>query len=110
MECFSKELIFSNRYLGVELRADGDNHREIQQRINSANRCLFSLKPVFNSKFVSFKTKTILYKVIICSIALCLSETWTTTKTDTQKVSIFERKVLRKIFALKKGCSTGLWE
>lgn len=27
------------KYLGVELRVDGNNHREIQQRINSANKC-----------------------------------------------------------------------
>lgn len=53
------------KYLGVELKADGDNHREIQQRINSANKCFFALKSVLNSKPVSFKTKTILYKVMI---------------------------------------------
>jgi len=53
------------KYLGVELRAGGDNHREIQKRINSANRCFFALKSVLNSKFVSFRTKTILYKVKI---------------------------------------------
>jgi len=94
----------------VELRADGDNHREIQQRINSANRCFFTLKSVLKSKFVSFKTKTILYKVMIRPIVPYASETWTTTKTDKQKVAIFERKVLRKIFGPKKYHSTGLWE
>lgn len=62
------------KYLEVELRANGDNHKEIQQRINTANRCLFALEPVFNFKFVSLKTKIILYKVMIYA-----SETWTTT-------------------------------
>jgi len=51
------ERVNTFKYLGVESRSDGDNHREIQQRINSANRCLFTLKPVLNSKFVSFETK-----------------------------------------------------
>ncbi|KAF0759526.1 Uncharacterized protein FWK35_00023362 [Aphis craccivora] len=37
-------------------------------------------------------------------------ETWTTTKTDEQKVAIFERKVIRKIFCPKKERSTGLCE
>lgn len=41
------------KYLEVELRADEDKHREIQQRINTAYRCFFALKPVFNFKFVS---------------------------------------------------------
>lgn len=52
------------KYLEVKLREDEDNHREIQQRINIANGCLFDLKPVFNFKFVSLKTKILLYKVI----------------------------------------------
>jgi len=39
-----------------------------------------------------------------------VSETWTTTKTDEQKVAIFERKVIRKIFCPKKERSTGLCE
>ncbi|KAF0711389.1 ribosome biogenesis protein TSR3 isoform X1, partial [Aphis craccivora] len=71
------EMLFNRvntfKYLGVELRVDGNNHTEIQQRINSANKCF---------------------------------ETWTTTKTDEQKVAIFERK----IFGPKKDRSTGLRE
>lgn len=39
------------KYLEMKLRADGDNHREFQQRINSANRYFFALKPVLSSKF-----------------------------------------------------------
>lgn len=38
------EMLFNRvntfKYLGVELRVDGNNHTEIQQRINSANKCL----------------------------------------------------------------------
>jgi hypothetical protein len=59
------ERVNTFKYLGVELRADGNIHKEIKKKkINTANRCLFALKPIFNSKFVSFKIKTILYKVI----------------------------------------------
>jgi len=98
------------KYLRVELRADEDNHREIQQRINSAYKCFFALKSIFNSKLVSFEAKTILYKVMILPIVLYACETWTTTNTDEQKVAIFEIKVLRKTFGPKKDCSTGMWE
>jgi len=37
------ERVNTFKYLEVELRADGDNHREFQQKINSANKCLFDL-------------------------------------------------------------------
>lgn len=47
---------------------------------------------------------------MIRPIVLYASETWITTKTDVQKVAIFERKVLRKIFGPKKDRSTGLRE
>lgn len=97
------------KYLKVELRADKNNHREIQQRINTTNRCLFDLKPVLNFKFDSLKTKIILYKVMIYTIVLYASETWTTTISDEQKVAIFEKKVLRYYLdKKKKNRSTGL--
>jgi len=47
---------------------------------------------------------------MIRPIVLYASETWTTTKTYVQKVAIFERKVLRKIFGPTKYGLTGLWE
>lgn len=41
-----KEMFFERvnifKYLGLKLRADGDNHREIQQIINIANKCFFA--------------------------------------------------------------------
>ena len=80
---------------------------EIQQRINSANICLFALKPVFNSKFVSFKTKN--YTVqIICPIILYMNYY----KNKWVKSSYFREEGAKKekIFGIKKDRSIGLWE
>lgn len=41
------------KYFEIDLNANGDNCREIQQKINMANRRFFILKSVFNSKFFS---------------------------------------------------------
>lgn len=46
------------KYPDVELIVNGDNHKEIQQKLNTANQCFFVIKPVF-----VIKTKIILYKI-----------------------------------------------
>lgn len=62
----------------------------------------FVLKPVLKSKFVQLKTKHILCKVTVRAITLYASETWTTTKTNEQKIAEFERKLSLNIFGPKK--------
>jgi len=59
------ELVGNFKYLGVELNVSGNNHREIQNRINSAYKCFFGLKTIIKSKLVSIKSKLTLYKVMI---------------------------------------------
>jgi hypothetical protein len=39
-----------------------------------------------------------LYKVLVRSVAIPDSETWTLTKADTTALGLFERKILRSIF------------
>lgn len=88
------ELVGNFKYLGVELNVSGNNHKEIQNRINSANKCFFGLKTILKSKLVSIKSKLTLYKVMIRPVALYACESWATTKTDKQNLARFERKVL----------------
>jgi hypothetical protein len=76
------ELVGNFKYLGVELNVSGNNHKEIQNKINSANKYFFRLKTILKSKQVSIKSKLTLYKVMIRPIALYACETWTTIKTD----------------------------
>lgn len=40
------ELVENLKYLGVELNMSGNNHKEIQNRIISANKCFFGLKTI----------------------------------------------------------------
>jgi hypothetical protein len=64
------ELVGNFKYLGEELNVSGNNHKEIQNRISSANKCFFGLKTILKSKLVSIKSKLTLYKVMIRPIAL----------------------------------------
>lgn len=104
------ELVENFKYLGVELSVSDNNHKEIQNRINSANKCFFGLKTILKSKLVSIKSKLTLYKVMIRPIAIYACETWATTKTDEQKLARFERKVLRQIFGPRRNQNTGEYE
>ena len=49
-------------------------------------------------KNVSRKSKINIYKAIIKPSVLYGSETWTVTKKDEQRINIWERKVLRRMF------------
>lgn len=44
--------------------AEGDNHREIRQRITTANRYFITLKPVLNSKIFSNKTNYVRLEIV----------------------------------------------
>jgi len=69
----------------------------------AANRCYFGLSTLFKSKLLSRRSKITLYKVLIKPIVLYACETWATTKTDENKLGVFERKILRQIYGLKKN-------
>jgi len=65
--------------------------------------CYFGLSTLFKSKLLSRRSKITLYKVLIRPILLYACETWATTKTDENKLGVFERKILRKMYELKKN-------
>ncbi|KAF0760610.1 Reverse transcriptase domain-containing protein [Aphis craccivora] len=77
------ELVENLKYLGVELNASGNNHKEIQNRRISSNKCFFGLNTILKSKLI-----------IICPIALYACETYATTKTDEHNQARFNKSIL----------------
>lgn len=51
------ELVENLKYLGVELNASGNNHKEIQNRRISSNKCFFGLNTILKSKLVLIRFK-----------------------------------------------------
>ncbi|KAL4083607.1 hypothetical protein QTP88_028923 [Uroleucon formosanum] len=100
---YTFERVGNFKYLGADINEDANSHEEVKRRLIAANKCYYGLLPLFKSKLLSRKSKVTLYKVLVRPIALCVSSTWATTKSDEKKLEIFERKILRKIFGPKKN-------
>jgi hypothetical protein len=69
-------------------------------RLNSGNACYHTQLP---SRLLSKRIKIRLYKTIILSVILYGFETWSLTLREEQRLRVFEKRVLRRIFEKKKG-------
>lgn len=85
-------------YLGSQVNINNNITAEIACRIVAANRCYFGLKRQLCSRLVSRKTKCLMYKSLIRPILTYGSETWSFSRADEDKLLIFERKILRRIY------------
>jgi hypothetical protein len=71
---------------------------EIKNCPIAANRSYFGLKSKCESLLLSRKTKIIIYKTLVRPLLTYTLETWTTTKNDERRLSIFIRKILHRIY------------
>jgi hypothetical protein len=66
---------------------------EISHRINIGNKCYYGLRNILRSKLLKRDTICKIYKILIRPVVLYGCESWTLTKTDEEKLNIFERKI-----------------
>jgi hypothetical protein len=85
-------------YLGTKVSIWNDVSEEIKTRIMAANRSCFGLQKHLKFQILSRTTKIQLYKTIIKPSIMCGSECWTNSQPHEQKLDVFERKVLRRIY------------
>ena len=71
---------------------------EIKRRLTLANRCSNGLSGQLNNRDLFRTTKLILCKTSILPLLLYGAETCTLLNTNAAVLTVFERKVLRKIF------------
>ena len=62
------------------------------------NKCFYALGKLLSSKVLSKEVKTQLYLTIIRPIVMYGSQCWTLRRTEEDRLHIFERKVLCKIY------------
>ena len=95
---YSFEQVDEFKYLGVNINTKNNMHKEIQLRINSANKAYFAMRKMLISRLLSKGTKEKLYTSFLRPIVMYACETWSKTQGDEEKLLTFERKILRKIY------------
>ena len=86
-------------YLGTLITADSNTSAEINNRITLANRSYFGLLNILKAKNVNRKYKVVIYKTLIKPGLMYGAETWVLSKADELRLGVFERKILRRIYA-----------
>jgi len=76
--------------------------RSRRERIAKENKAFCANKTLFKSKLVCRKSKLKFYWSVIRLIVVCGCETWALKESIIQRPSVFERKILRKIFGPTK--------
>jgi hypothetical protein len=81
---------------------------EVRERIFKGNKAFYANKTLFKSKLVSRKSKLKLYWSVIKPIVVYGCETWALKEGIIQRLSVFDRRILRKIFGPTKE-DNGIW-
>ena len=89
------------KYLGSLVTEDNRTSKEVNERIKAGNRCYGALQHLMKSKDISNKGKIKIYRTIIRPVVTYAAETWCLLKNDETRISVWERKILRRIFRPK---------
>jgi len=97
-------------YISLRSTVHSDNsiEEEIHYRITLGNKAYYANQFLFKSRLVSKKSKLKLFWSIIRPIVTYACEVWVLKETMKNKLMVFERKVLRKIFGPTKE-RDGTW-
>jgi hypothetical protein len=85
-------------YLGTTVNGNNTLGEEITERIAKGNNAFYANRTLFKSNLLSRKSKLKLYWSAIRPIVVYGCETWVLKESIIQRLSVFERKILRKIF------------
>jgi hypothetical protein len=64
---------------------------------------------ILSSSFLSKNLKNKIYRTIILPVVLYGCETWSLTLREKRRLRVYERRVLRRIFGVKRDEVTGEW-
>ena len=97
------------KYLGTILTNQNSILEEIKCRFKSGSACCYSVKTLLSSSLLSKNLKIKIYRTIILPVILYWCETWSPTLREERRLSVFENRVLRRIFGSKRVEVTGEW-
>ena len=89
-------------YLGTIMNGNNTLEEKIRERIVKGNKAFYANRAPFKSKLVSRKSKLKLYWSVIRPVVVYGCGTWALKGNIIQRLSVFERKILRNIFGPTK--------
>jgi hypothetical protein len=101
----SFENVSQFEYLGTTVIDHSFVQEEIKRRMNSRNGCYHSVQKLLSSYLFSKNIKIIIYKTVTLPVVLYECETLR----EEHKLRVFENRVLRRIFGLKRNEMKGGW-
>jgi hypothetical protein len=102
------EQVHSFKYLGPMVNTDNSIEEEIKERIAAGNRAFRVHRKLFTSRLISRNFKLQLYNTLIRPTVNYACETWVLKENLMNKLMIFERKIMRKIFVRTRS-DDGTW-
>jgi len=88
----------SFKYLGTMVNKMNNSSVEVNARLIMVNRAYYGLQNCMKSRNISRNVKTLHYKTLIGPVLTYGAETWVLSEQDEHCLSIFERKILRRIY------------
>jgi hypothetical protein len=83
-------------------------HDEVKGKLNSGNVCYYSVQNLLPSLLISKNLKIKIYKTVIFPVVLYGCKTWFFTLGEEDRLRVFEKRVLRRIFGPKRE-EDGTW-
>jgi len=94
-------------YLKSSLTNQNSIQEEIKSRLKSGNGCYHSVKNRLSSSLLYRNVNIKIYRTKILPSDLYGYETWSLTLREERRLKVFENRVLRRIFGLKRDKVTG---
>ena len=102
------EQVNSFKYLRAMVNTDNLIEEEIKERIAAGNWAYHIHNKLFTSKLISQNIKLQLYNTLICPTVIYASEAWVLKENMINKLMIFKRRIMRKIFGPTQS-DDGYW-
>jgi hypothetical protein len=105
----SFENVSQFKCLGMTVTNQNLIQEEIKRRLNSDNACYHSVQNLLSSRLLSKNLRIGIYKTVILPVVLYGCETWSLTSREEHRLTVFENRVLRRIFGPKRDEVMGEW-
>jgi hypothetical protein len=91
---------------GNNLNRSNSIQEKIKSRLKAGIACYHSVQNLLSSNLLSKNIKIVLYRTTILPVVLYGCETWSLTSTEECGLRLFENKLQRRIFGLKRNEGT----